>query len=190
MGRSVLPSAQSQIAGERKGSRWDQVRVSLVLPIGAIVAVAIICVVVAIVTSAQRADEVSFNTESELIRAAILDHGGRGLRLVESVAATPQATQKIRDSYDADWIDQRIGNWLSGFHEDAIAVVGADDQIKYLRVKDSAMSLADVRAAFAPALDLLRGRLSALPAGAVPVIAGQDPAKPGRSTALVENFLD
>jgi diguanylate cyclase (GGDEF)-like protein len=164
--------------------------VSLVLPIGAIVAVAIICVVVAIVTSAQRADEVSFNTESELIRAAILDHGGRGLRLVESVAATSQATQKIRDSYDADWVDQRIGNWLSGFHEDAIVVVGADDQIKYSRATDSVVTAAEVRAAFAPGLDLLRGRLSALPAGAVPVIAGQDPAKPGRSTALVENFLD
>jgi diguanylate cyclase len=190
MGRSVLPSAQSQIAGERKGSRWDQVRVSLVLPIGAIVAVAIICVVVAIVTSAQRADDVSFNTESALIRAAILDHGGRGLRLVESVATTPQAALKIRASYDPDWLDQRIGNWLSGFHEDAIVVVGADDQIKYLRVKDPAMSAADVRAAFAPSLDLLRGRLSAMPANAIPVIDGQDPATPGRSTALVERFLD
>ena len=103
----MLPSAQSQIAGEKKGSRWDQARVNLVMPIGVIVAVAIVCVVVAVLTSAQRADEVSFNTEQQLIRQAIADHGERALHLVESVAATPRATLKIRDSYDPQWVDRQ-----------------------------------------------------------------------------------
>ncbi len=49
------------------------------MPIGVIVAVAIVCVVVAVLTSAQRADEVAVNTEQQLIRQAIADHGARAL---------------------------------------------------------------------------------------------------------------
>ncbi len=64
----MVPSARSHIAGESKKSRWDQARVSLVVPIGVIVAVAIVCVIVAVLTSAQRADEVTFNTEQQLVR--------------------------------------------------------------------------------------------------------------------------
>ena len=82
----------SHIAGERKGSRWDQARASLVVPIGVIVAVAIVCVIVAVLTSAHRADEVSFNSEQQLIRQAIADHGERALHVLEGTAATPRAT--------------------------------------------------------------------------------------------------
>ena len=53
----------SNIAGERKRSRWKKARLSLLLPIGTIVAIAIVCVVVAVLTSAQRANEVSLTRE-------------------------------------------------------------------------------------------------------------------------------
>jgi diguanylate cyclase (GGDEF)-like protein len=187
----VLPSARSEIAGESKGSRWDQVRVSLVLPIGAIVAVAIICVVVAVLTSAQRADEVAFNTQQQLIRQGIVDHAERALHLVDSVAATPRATQKIRDTYDADWADRSIGKRLADFNDGVVVIVGADDQIKYTHLTAPAGNGAsDLLAAFAPSLDLLRGRLSAMPSQAIAVIAAQDSTKPGRSTVLIQRFLD
>ena len=65
----MLPAAHSHIAGERKRSRWNKARLSLVLPIGAIVAVAIVCVVIAVLTSAKRADEVSLNREQHLAAA-------------------------------------------------------------------------------------------------------------------------
>jgi len=120
----VLPAAQSQIAGEGKRSRWDQAR--LVMPIGVIVAVAIVCVIVAVVISAQRANEVAFNNEQQLITQSIVDHGEHALRLVESVAATPTAAAKLRDGYDPQWADQQIGQWLEKFSFDIIAVVGAD----------------------------------------------------------------
>jgi diguanylate cyclase len=191
MGESVLPSARSEIAGESKGSRWDQVRVSLVLPIGAIVAVAIICIVVAVLTSAQRADEVAFNTQQQLIRQGIVDHAERALHLVDSVAATPRATQKIRDTYDADWADRSIGKRLADFNDDVVVIVGADDQIKYTHlIAPAGNGASDLLAAFAPSLDLLRGRLSAMPSRAIAIIAAQDSAKPGRSTVLIQRFLD
>jgi len=187
----VLPSAQSPIAGERKGSRWDQVRVSLVMPIGVIVAVAIIGVVVAILTSARRADEVAFNTQQRLIHQALVDEGERALRQVQSVAATPQATASIRDRYDPEWADAHVGKWLQDFFkDDVVQIVGADDAIRYRRSRtDIEAGADDLNAALRPILDLLRGRLSALPDHAIAVTAAPDPAKPGRDAVLIQQFI-
>jgi len=188
----VLPSAQSQIAGERKRSRWHQVRLSLLMPIGVIVAVAIVCVVVAVLTSAQRADEVSLNREQQLIQRAIAGHGARALRELESVAATQRATATIRNSYDPQWVDRRIGRWLQTFYDhDVVVIVDGLDQIEYtlFRTPNDGGSV-DLRGPLAASLDLLRGRLNAMPDHAIPVIASQDPLKPGRSTALIQGFMD
>ena len=46
----------------RRTHGWPHVRLSAVVPIGIIVAVAIVCVVVAVLGSAQRADEVALAT--------------------------------------------------------------------------------------------------------------------------------
>ena len=80
----MLPTAQSHIAGERKRSRWDKARLSLLLPMGVIVAVAIVCVVIAVLASAQRANEVALTREQGLIRGAITGHGARVLRELEA----------------------------------------------------------------------------------------------------------
>jgi diguanylate cyclase len=187
----VLPSAQAQIAEERKRPHWDQTRLSLLLPVGVIVAVAIVCVIVAVLTSAQRADEVSFNREQQLIRQAILDQGVRVLREVEGVAATPRATQLIRTSYDPAWVEKHA-KWLQGFGgHDVVVVVDGFDQVKYALTNPSGnIRSIDPRGDFAASLDLLRGRLSALPSGVLPVIAAQDPAKPGRRTAMIQRFMN
>jgi diguanylate cyclase (GGDEF)-like protein len=188
----VLPTAQSQIAGERKRSRWHQVRLSLLLPIGVIVAVAIVCVVVAVLTAAQQADEVSLNREQQLIQQAIAGRGARALRVVESVAATQRATVTIRNSYDPQWVDRRIGRWLQTFYDqDVVVIVDGLDQIEYtlFRTANDGGSV-DLRGQLAASLDLLRGRLNAMPDHAIAVIASQDPLKPGRSTALIQGFMD
>ncbi len=187
----MLPSAQSQIAGERQGSRWDRMRASLIVPIGAIVAVAIACVVVAVVIAARRADAVSVDRERQLIRQAIVDHGARALRQVESAAATPGATANIRDQFDRQWVDQHIGKWLENyFDNDVVVVLGDDDEIEYRDFRaPAAQTPADLGPELAPALALLRGRLTAMPAHTIAVIAAQQASHPGRSTALVQSFL-
>ena len=185
----MLPSARLQIAGERKGSRWDQAR--LVLPLGAIVVIAIVCIVVAVVASARRADEVAFSTERELIRQSLIEHGQHALHLAEGVASSPQAVAKIRDGFDPQWIDQQVGTWLAKSDFDLVAVVGADDSIEFSRFFNNAFSpTADLAAQLKPTVDLMRGRLVAFPGQSLPLLEGQNPANPGYKTVLIESFLD
>jgi diguanylate cyclase (GGDEF)-like protein len=188
----VLPTAQVRIAGERKQSRWDKARLSLLLPIGVIVAVAIVCVVVAVLTSAQRANEVSIQRDQQLIQRSLAGKSAHLLRQVESIAALPRAIEAIRTNYDPEWVDRRVGKWLQTFYDtDAVVIVNAADRIEYKLFRDPAdAATADLRGQIAPALDLLRGRLAAMPSHTMPLIAGQDPARPGRSTALFQDFLN
>ena len=183
----MLPSARLHIAGERKGSRWDQAR--LVMPIGIIVVVAIMCVIVAVLTSARRADEVAFNTEQQLLAQSIEEHGQHAMRLVEGVAATPSASNRIRDSYDPQWAEQRVGQWLARFQFGVVAIVGADDRIEYTHLDAANLAASDLSTEIAPIIALLRGRLKTMPAHTVAIVDGQNLANPGRSTVLVENFL-
>ena len=187
----MLPAAQSQIAGGRKRSRWDKARLSLVLPIGAIVVVAIVCVVVAVLTSARRADEVSAGREQSLLQDAIVGKGTRLLRELESAAATERATSKIRNTYDSQWVARRA-QWLIDFYnEDIVAIVDGSDRITYTLFRaPSEATAVDLDAQIAATLDLLRGRLDAVPEHTVAVVAKQDPAKPGRRAALIQRFMD
>jgi diguanylate cyclase (GGDEF)-like protein len=183
----VLPSARLPIAGERKGSRWDQAR--LVMPIGVIVVVAILCVIVAVLTSARRADEVAFNTEQQLLAQAVEEHGLHAMHLLEGVAATPSATNRIRNSFDPQWADERVGQWLAKFHFDVAAIVDAGDRVEYAYPGAAILRAGDLSTELAPIIGLLRGRLSAMPAHAVAFVQDQDPVKPGRSTVFMQNVL-
>jgi len=186
----VSSSVPERIAGESKKPRWDQARPSLVVPIGVIVAVAIVCVIVAVLTSARRADEVSVNREQQLIQQAVADHGARVLHQLESTANTSRATLLARTTYDAGWVERRA-TWLESFFgHDVVMVVDGSDQLKYTRFRTAA----DDRAAALPVdlaadLDLMRGRLSAPPSRALTVVAAQDLSHPGRSVALIQSFL-
>ena len=184
-----MPSAQPKIAGDGSKSQRDRARLGLVVPIGAIVAVAIVCVAFAVFTSARRANEAAVDSQQQLIKDSIADRGERALHLLESVAATSHAARRIRDSYDPEWVGRRIGNDLINFNYNVVAIVDADDRIKYVKsavVGD--VDAGDLRAEVTPILDLLRGRLSALPGDAISVLAGQDPTAPGRGSALIMSF--
>jgi diguanylate cyclase (GGDEF)-like protein len=184
-------SAQSDIAEDSKRSGWDQARLRLIVPIGVIVAVAIVCLVVAILTSARRTDEVWLKRDQQLIERAIEDRGAAVLREVESVAATDGATQAIRKHYDAQWADGRLGNWLEAFFDhDLVLVVDGFDHVEYARSRAAGdIGTIELPAPLTAILDLLRGRLNAMPAHALAVFA-QDPRKPGRSTSLIERVTD
>ena len=87
------------------------------VPIGVIVAVAIVCIVVAVLSSAQRADEVAVQHEKNLFSRALSNYGERVLREVKSVAGSEQAIRNIRVNYDPIWAKQRVGLWLKTYFD-------------------------------------------------------------------------
>ena len=80
-----MAKTSSRLAGKSAQTSWDRARLSVVVPISVIVAVAIVCIVVAVLTSARRADEVALEHEKRLLSRALVNHGERILRELESV---------------------------------------------------------------------------------------------------------
>jgi diguanylate cyclase len=191
-GGSVIALAQPQIAEECNRSRWHPTRLRLLLSIGVIVAIAIACFVVAVLTSAKQADQASLQREQKLVEAAILHRGAQVLRELESVAATSAANQAVRIDYDPQWVERRVGQWLQTyFGDDVIAVVDASDQVKYMRPRSAGDLIASgLNSALAPSLDLLRGRVSAASSRAMVVAAAPDARRAGSAAALIGRFLD
>jgi diguanylate cyclase (GGDEF)-like protein len=164
----------------------------LFLVIGVIVAMAMMCIAVAVLSSAQRANEVAASTQQQLINRAIRDHAERALHHLESVSMTPRAAARIAGNFDANWVDRRVGQWLENFYNnDVVAIFGADDRIEYTRsrvIADAAS--AELRGELTPVVDLLRGRLPALPAKTIGVIAPAELSKPARSAVVIRKFMN
>src|SRR5262249_31948986 len=119
-------------ANVRTLGAWSRARVSGLAPVGLIVAVAIICVVVGVVTSARLADKVAVHHDEELFLNAIAQLRERVLREVESVATTDQARTAIRGAADVDWIDRNVALTLKNhFGHDDVFVVGPNDRMIY-----------------------------------------------------------
>jgi diguanylate cyclase (GGDEF)-like protein len=119
-----LPAvARPRASEERPYTSWDRARLSVVVPIGVIVAVAIVCIVVAVLSSAQRADKVAIEHEKQLFSRALENFGKRVLREVKSVAGSPSAIQNIRVKFDPEWARQRMALGLeSSFDHDYVFV--------------------------------------------------------------------
>jgi diguanylate cyclase (GGDEF)-like protein len=107
-------------------------RLSLLVPIGIIVAIAIVCVVIAVVGAASRADEVALDAEQRLISRALTNHSQRVLRELETVVLSDTAYRKLRIDSDMDWVkvyaDQRLQSW---YNHDLVFVVDPLDRLLY-----------------------------------------------------------
>jgi diguanylate cyclase (GGDEF)-like protein len=192
MGECVQTSARPQIAEDNHRSRWGQGPLRLVVLVAAIVAVAVACLIAGVVISARRANEVALHREQQLIAAAVEARAAQVLREVESVAATDAATRSIRAHYDPQWVERRVGLGLETFFDhDLVLVVDGSDRVEYASSRGAGdLGAIDLPPGLSGILDLLRGQLAAVPARVVPVVPAQNPLQPGRSTAVIERFLD
>jgi diguanylate cyclase len=165
------------------------------MPIGVIVLVAIVCVVVAVLTSAQRADEVSLDRERQQFHKAIANHADRILREVESVAASEGATQSIRNEFDHSWVQNRVGLWLQTFFDhDFVFVADSADNLVYALLGRRSVDprwFNTVRPSLTSILDFVRGRASDSPDGTLRIADSKEPSTSGprRRAALVQPFL-
>ena len=185
--------ARSRASDARQYTSWDRARLSVVVPIGVIVAVAIVCIVVAVLSSAQRADVVAVDHERQMFSRALSNYGERVLREAESVASSDGAIQHIRQSFDYDWVNQRVGAWLEAyFDHDYIFVFDRNDRMVYSLVDHrpaDAKWLAAARPGLAPVIDFMRGRDQS-PPGAIR-LNQVNPAENGahRQTAVIRRLM-
>jgi diguanylate cyclase (GGDEF)-like protein len=191
-----LAETRSDIGDARKVG-WRHIRLSVVVPIGVIVAVAIVCVVVAVLSSAQRADEVALDTERELFTRALANHGERVLRELESVATPESAYRHIRASFDPDWVQTYVGSRLQSFFDhDFVFIADASDRFLYASLGMRSVDpnwFNSIRPDVANTLEVVRGRAAADAGGALtldalaPTLASR---KPGTHHAVrLQRFL-
>lgn len=175
------------------GGRYHARR-GVVIPIGVIVAVAIVCVVVAVLGSAQRADEVAIATERQLFTRALHNHGERMLREVDAVANSEAAYRKIRLSFDIEWVQVYVGQRLqSYFDHHFVFVADPSDKFLYATLGNRRVDpnwFNSVRNDLNPALDHLRGRGNSA-AGSMLAGADRPPAVPhSQRVTRLQSFLD
>jgi len=162
----LLAVARPHTSEDGQHTSWDRARLSVVVPIGVIVAVAIVCIVVAVLSSAKHADEVAVHHEKQLFSRALCEYGERMLREVRSVVTSKPAIENIRAKFDADWAQRRVGRWLqNNFAHDYVFIFGGDDK-PLLSQLDGQFTdpqwFAAAQADLAPVLDYMHGRDVAL----------------------------
>ena len=166
-----MVEANARLAEKGAQVSWDRARLSIVIPISVIVAVAILCVVVAVFTSARRADEVALEHEKRLLSRAITNYGERILRELESVSAGDDAVRWIRDQFNHDWVHNRVGLWLKNhFDHDFVFVADSNDRLSYALLGRNSVDpkwFNSIVPELAPTIDHIRGRAGNHSGGAV-----------------------
>ncbi len=177
---------RQRTSDERTQTHWDRARLSVVVPIGVIVAVAIICIVVAVLSSAERADDVAILHEQQLFYETLSTQGRRVLREVQSVANSPGAVRNIRDRFDFHWTDSQVGLWLQTFfNHDYVFVFDNHGQPIYARASNDGITPAWMHAVVPDLKSMLaymRGRRPRLD-GAIPLSDAID--GPRRQAAVI-----
>ena len=135
-------------------------RFSAMLPLCVIVALAIVCIVIAALTSAQRANDVAIEHETEMFKNAIAYRGEWSLRKLKTVI-TPDSTEDRATSSELDRLISRVrAGYKTLFDHDFILVADATGHLAHSIINDDATNPELLPAAFtelAPMLAYLRG---------------------------------
>ena len=93
---AVAPRGLGEPRDNPKPAGWERARLGVVVPLCVVVAVAIVCIIVAALTSAHRADEVALENEKHLLTRAIANHGEWSLRRLRNIIATDDIHPRYR----------------------------------------------------------------------------------------------
>ena len=191
----MLAANRSHLAETATQKGWDRARLSVVVPISVIVVVAIVCIIVAVLTSAQRADEVALDHDKRLLTRSITNHGERILRELESVALTEQAVRNVRTNFDQTWVQGNVGLWLKNFFDhDFVFVADSKSNLVYALLGRASVDprwFNSILPELAPTVDYVRGRAGANPDRAIRISESGNTSDQIATTrvALVQQFL-
>lgn len=150
-----------------KPTGWDRAHLGVVVPLCVVVAVAIVCIVVAALTSAQRADEVALEREKRLFIKSIANRAEWSMRKLS--AAVP--ADEDAGNLDMKVLQQRVGAWhKTVMDHDILVVADSADQMAYSEVQRPSDPPHWTEAAFpelTPLIEHLQGHWSELPARSI-----------------------
>jgi len=162
----VLPvwrQAKEMIASVRLRRRADRTHAISATPVALVVVVAIVCVVVAVLSAAQRADDVELAQERKLLSQAVIDRGNRVLNELENVAASNDIVLQMHYNFDPDWVHHLIGLRLATFFDhEHVFVVDRADTLTYAMKGNTSVAPSQFDLAqpeLARIIGLLRGRV-------------------------------
>jgi diguanylate cyclase (GGDEF)-like protein len=159
----VWRKALTQLAEFRRRKDDDHARALGAAPIGIVVIVAIACVVVAVLSAAERADDVQLQQEQKLLTQAITDRGRRVMRELENVAASNDIVLQLHYNFDPDWVHHLVGLRLSTFFDhEHVFVVDRTDRLTYALLENESADpkrFGHHRIDLDRIIDLLRGRV-------------------------------
>jgi sensor domain CHASE-containing protein len=104
----------------------------MLVPLGVVVAVAIVCIVVAALTSAQRANDVALERERQLLIRAVVNHGEWSLLRLKNVVRSADAVSAGDIDQTPSVVQPRLRAWLSPLLDhDLVVVVDSSGRIFY-----------------------------------------------------------
>ena len=159
---AVTPRGVGEPRDNTGPAGWERARLGVVIPLCVVVAVAIVCIIVAALTSANRADEVALENEKHLLTRAIANHGEWSRRRLRNIIATDHSIRGI----DVDGPPNLSQGWLTRWLEpmrdhDLVWVVGSSDQLVYGQTGRHHRDIRTPETAFVfltPTINYLRGR--------------------------------
>ncbi len=175
--------------GPRSSARYAR---RAAAPIWLIVGVAIICIAVAVISAAHRADLVALEHERTLFSHAVSDRQNRLLREVEYIASADEAENRLWRKSDPDWARQQIGMRLrEDLRNFLVLVLEPANGVVRLLAGDANVPAVDLTA-------LTLQQLEPLFAPIVPQASGNDLAirgslhdpPPVRSAVKLHRFLE
>ena len=101
---------QAGSAGQRANlSGWDRTRLGVLAPLGVVVAIAIVCIVVATLLSANRADDVALDRERQLLARAISTQGNWSFGRLKGLIESPASVSAEDIEQSPSLVQQRLG---------------------------------------------------------------------------------
>src|SRR5262245_58160736 len=181
-----MASSQTDHAAQRSNFGWGQTRFGVLVPLGVVVAVAIVCIVVAALMSANRADVVALDRERQLLARAITTHGEWSLgRLRTAITSTASVSAGDIEQSPAQ-VQQRLRTWLGPLSDhNLVLVLNSENEIAYAQQGRAASDLTLSKAVFTQLQAIAeygRGRQRSLPSGMMHLIGAAD------GNVLLHNF--
>jgi diguanylate cyclase (GGDEF)-like protein len=153
----------------------------VLVPLGLVVATAIICIVVAVLTSARRADEVAAERERQLLTRAIINHAEWSLHRLKNIVQSDNSVAARDIDQDPTSIQERFSSWLAPLLDHSLlVVVNSAGQIVHTQLGRNQAHrglLTAVKPALQAIVNYARDVGVSPPSGAVRLVVGDRPLR-------------